>query len=314
MAKLPKRDRRHVIGEKAVRAVMRTLPAEWIVREQGGDYGIDIEIELASTEVTGRLLKGQVKGHEGLAWTADKTNLQQVKASTLEYWNQLPLPVVVFLVDVDNETVYWSPGTGASVEPTGVRVLKSSRLPKTTDDLVRFVIDWIDHRTMRQAIYDLPLLVSRLEMARKQVGCDLFMAVDEEDFYNLAALYEQVGLIRRALALRFEMLPWGLWLARARRIFGDSYDLYWGIFDEVVAYLEPIATEAISKAKAQLKSEEPSPANAAAKALAHDHGWRWRFESEFDAEGEEFWTTVERVLSDLGALKLQVKDAKRPKS
>jgi len=113
---LPIRDPRHVTAEQAIAALRRALPKEWILRDQGTDYGIDVEIELAGRQVVGRIFKGQVKGHDHLSWAKDGTILQAVKTSTLAYWRQMPVPVVLFCVDVRADELYWSPGTGPTVE------------------------------------------------------------------------------------------------------------------------------------------------------------------------------------------------------
>ena len=69
---LPKRPSQHVTSEQAVSLLKAVLPREWIVREQpAGDYGIDVEIELAANTVSGLIFKGQVKGHQEVKWKSD---------------------------------------------------------------------------------------------------------------------------------------------------------------------------------------------------------------------------------------------------
>jgi len=148
-------------------------------------------------------------------------------------------------------------------------------------------------------------------VCRERVGCDYFLPLQDDELHDISALYEQVVVIRRALGLSFaDMFPWAMWLARARRIFGDAYDMYWGVHDEVIAYLGPFADEAIERAKERLKKEPATPENAAAKTLAEGNRIMWRFKTELDGEDETFWEPVEKALAQRGPLRLEAAKAR----
>ena len=76
------------------------------------DYGIDFELELVSDEqVTGRVIKIQVKSAELLKQRSDKSvSIGGIKQTTLTYWCELGLHtnVIAYAVDLSTETIYVS--------------------------------------------------------------------------------------------------------------------------------------------------------------------------------------------------------------
>ena len=163
---LPKRAQEHVVADEAVKLVKSVIPKEWIIRDQPvSDYGIDLEIELAGSVVTGRIFKGRVKGHRAVGWTADGIFLQPVMRRTQNYWQQFSVPIVLFVVDVSRGEVYWArtqdPGRPGGM--SGVRVHRSDALPLTISGLTWYVVNWIDRQAARQALYSVALLSQRLE-------------------------------------------------------------------------------------------------------------------------------------------------------
>jgi len=280
--------------------VQNSLPQEWVVRiePQETDYGIDMEIELADLEVSGRLFKVQVRGHANVPWTAAGTFLQPVREETLNYWRAIPLPVVMMVPDHSAGLVYWAPAKPA--EATGVRIEQKHSLPADADSLSDYIINWIDRRSSRALKYGLPFFETAWRRVLESVGFDFFMAMDYEAFTLLDYVYRQTQLVREALGLSSNFLPWSLWIARARVTFGDDEDMYWGTADEIVAYLIPFVEEALCKGREELLREEPSPENAAAQYWAEDYGVRWVTPTQFDSLSSAEWDQVDKLLTRLG--------------
>ncbi len=110
MAALPSRPVAHVTGEQGVLIVKAALPPAWICREKTLDYGIDLEIEIVTKELTGLIFFAQVKGHENVkADQQNRVTQSGIKMSTYHYWKRMPVPVVLFAIDTTNRVVYWSP-------------------------------------------------------------------------------------------------------------------------------------------------------------------------------------------------------------
>ena len=113
--KLPKRPETHVTEAESWRLLQSTAPKEWIVREvTERDYGIDAYIELASKDghITGQLMSVQLKGVKGLGWKDSKgirsARSPQIKTTTANYWLLLPVPVFLFVADLEKGDVYYA--------------------------------------------------------------------------------------------------------------------------------------------------------------------------------------------------------------
>lgn len=109
------------VDERALSILRYRTPREFVFREQGRDFGIDCELEefargdrsnVRSSEATGRIFKAQVKGCESSDkyFVRDGTQLSKsFEIDELEYWyERMRIPVILFIVDVGNEEIYWT--------------------------------------------------------------------------------------------------------------------------------------------------------------------------------------------------------------
>lgn len=305
---LPKRPTSHRRGDRAVALARLALPEPWIVREQGADYGIDLEVELASDEVTGRLFKCQVKGHKRIAWTASGTHLERVKPSTAQYWQVLRVPVVLLLVDLERETVYWAEADSRETSAnSNVLVSREKLLPRSSHELERHVIDWIDNDIYRRVVWGVPLLAKRLKGRLEACGYDSFLPLSSEEIEETRDVYESLALLARAVGLNSaSMIPWSLWTARSRKLWGDIEDLCWGTHDEIAHYIKAIYERALPKVIEILDTQSPTPENAAAKSFVSQQGDRtgvtYRCNVDLEAINDEMWKNMEKELCRAGAL------------
>lgn len=104
----PIRGEPHVIEDTSLRILREQLPQRWIVRPNDADYGLDGEIEIVSTNnvVRGDIFKFQAKGHSTIEFLGNNV-IQRVRVTTINYWLEVPLPVVLFVIDVGQGIVYW---------------------------------------------------------------------------------------------------------------------------------------------------------------------------------------------------------------
>jgi|GEM_PF-1673498 len=101
------------IGRRAGRVFEFHLPDGWIFRSQEDqeDYGLDGEIELttANDQATGFIFKAQIKGQQKVTFI-DGGNFVSFSLSLARlqyYMSQLEIVVMLFVVDISNENVYW---------------------------------------------------------------------------------------------------------------------------------------------------------------------------------------------------------------
>jgi hypothetical protein len=120
----------------------------WIFRQQlEADVGVDGHIEIVGTAtdpraMSGRLLGVQIKaGASAFARGDESAWLVPLRRSTVNYWYELAVPVLVILVSLESENCYWThvssappPGTSKHVR---IRVLRSNRLSSRACDALR---------------------------------------------------------------------------------------------------------------------------------------------------------------------------------
>ncbi len=104
----PIRDDTHTIEHDSLVILQNQLLRGWIIRSPGEDYGIDGEIEIISKNglVKGDIFKFQIKGHRKVK-PKGQYIIQQVKVSTINYWLEISLPIILFVVNINQSVVYW---------------------------------------------------------------------------------------------------------------------------------------------------------------------------------------------------------------
>lgn len=110
MIELPKRISTSATGDLAVVICEKMIrKIGWLFREiSKNDYGIDAEIEIVDNNlVTGKTIKCQIKGKNKINWDKNYISIS-IKKSTWGYWKSLNLPLIVFLIDIKTEDIYWS--------------------------------------------------------------------------------------------------------------------------------------------------------------------------------------------------------------
>lgn len=102
------------IGESAGRIFKYKAPLNWIIRSQEDqdDHGIDCEIELkdSSGKALGQesVFKVQLKGQEHCTLIENDTKVSfSVSLERLKYYLSFNIPVILVVVDVTTEDIYW---------------------------------------------------------------------------------------------------------------------------------------------------------------------------------------------------------------
>lgn len=301
MTELPKRPTRHAVGERGIAILKLALPSQWILRNQvESDYGIDVEIEIARENVTGILLKAQVRTKTPITWRNDGTFREPFSPGKLKYWRTIGLPVVLFLVDNKSEDVYWAVASGEkpadSSLPNEIIVKKSDSLQQSCNDLISYVLSFTSHFDAKRLLYRIPFFLELYERRKESIGYDCFLPLEPNDYASLYFLYEETMALRNALGLKTEaIVPWPIWLIRSNSIFGDSGELHNGVHDEMMGYLEPLVAEAVKEAKTIIEKEEITLRNIAAKTALAEPSMSYGI-SINQKLPKEFWNAFEMDL------------------
>jgi hypothetical protein len=106
------------IGTEAGRIFEYNLPSNWIFRSQEdqNDFGIDGEIELKDEngKALGKdsVFKVQIKGEENSTYiNEDKVLSFTLKMERLKYYFEFKVPVILVVVEVSSERIFWLPIT-----------------------------------------------------------------------------------------------------------------------------------------------------------------------------------------------------------
>ena len=107
--KLPERNANHIIETQSIKIFKSIIPPQWIIREvTERDYGVDCYVEISQKGlITGKMLAIQLKGTTKDLSNKKSITCSKILPSTINYWNKLPVPVVLVYIDVNNELVYY---------------------------------------------------------------------------------------------------------------------------------------------------------------------------------------------------------------
>jgi hypothetical protein len=131
---LPMRAESHQLEELSVRHFRQCLPRNWIAEKPGGDYGVDLRVDLFDgNRATGLELLVQIKSSAKPAHGGRDIESVRLKRSTYNYLrDKLQVVMLVKFVESENEA-YWlllkdvSPPSTASDTFT-VKIPRTNRL------------------------------------------------------------------------------------------------------------------------------------------------------------------------------------------
>ncbi|AGC76087.1 uncharacterized protein DUF4365 [Nonlabens dokdonensis] len=101
------RSKTHILEEKSVHELRNIFPDQWVIREKGKDYGIDIEVEIfdKKEQPTGLVFWIQLKATDSkLTKTKRSINMPIAKINQLAKYD---LPVAIFRYNSDDNQYYF---------------------------------------------------------------------------------------------------------------------------------------------------------------------------------------------------------------
>lgn len=119
----------HIIEEESEKIFRKKIPKTWIVRKEYPDYGVDYSVEIVNDDiVSGNRFWMQLKGTKKIKFRIKKyripDSLQEelpgkyfhrkyvsypLKTQLLEYALKCSFPLLIGIVDITNENIYWLP-------------------------------------------------------------------------------------------------------------------------------------------------------------------------------------------------------------
>jgi hypothetical protein len=194
------------IGTEAGRIFEYNLPSSWIFRSQEdqNDFGIDAEVELKDSDgkALGKesVFKVQIKGEENSSFIhGGKTLSFTLKMDRLKYYFEFKVPVVLVVVEVSSERIFWLPLTNNDVlrkksfesnanESIQIHMPIQNTIVRKKDELANKIIvavidcwDYLNIKGLKDSVTRYPA-VSPSQLAQKieDIGDVLFKAYHQK--------------------------------------------------------------------------------------------------------------------------------------
>jgi hypothetical protein len=207
------RSQQQQIDDRALGILRYRFPEGFVFREQEKDFGIDCEFEqfqqvrLEDVNLqasTGVIFKAQVKGVKDGSKLELKTKPALSKAfetRDLEYWyEQIKIPVIIFLVDLKTETIYW-------IEFYSSKKLRDDYLGAKRNDQQHVNIHFDKTKTIPETV---DRLLEVVNDARQRIALSLLPSprILEEHLRETPDIEQEIEVIekRRELAYYYRFL------------------------------------------------------------------------------------------------------------
>lgn len=190
------------IGTEAGRVFEYNLPSSWIFRSQEdqNDFGIDGEIELKdkSGRAVGKnsIFKVQIKGEENSNYIKKGKFLSfTLKIERLKYYLEFKVPVILVVVEISSEKIFWLPITNskelrckaielAENESIQIHLPVDNKIVRKRDDLTNKMFDavigcwnYLALKGVKESISRFPTVSpSSLKNTIEEIGDVLFRA------------------------------------------------------------------------------------------------------------------------------------------
>lgn len=104
---MPLRSRSHVIEEESKRAFESIIPSEWVIRPQIPDYGLDLQVQIfSSEEATPFFFYVQLKGTDTIKSDNDNPAFS-FKTERLRHYTKCPFPVMLVRYDTNTRRLFY---------------------------------------------------------------------------------------------------------------------------------------------------------------------------------------------------------------
>jgi hypothetical protein len=251
----PQRIDNHITETASYKTFSLNIPNNWIIRDvTERDYGIDCYVELVNekNQVTGELISIQLKGVNDLEWTQKGTyNFSDVKISTTNYWRNFPTPVMLCVVDIKNEKVYFEPVKSAirksflkyrEQKSFSYKIHKENELKLSC--LQPFLNSYFQEKNIAIAENNIITFISMYGEYRSffdsYYGRDLFLGIEVDRILTLKHIHNNLKFLCGYYNIAWDMEPLSHYFKESQKDFGDDYDLHEHYNDQIIDKLDPL--------------------------------------------------------------------------
>ena len=241
---LPRRAGQHITESISYKIFSNLLPDDWIIRDiTERDYGIDCYIEICSDGfVTGQLVSIQLKGTKSIVINDQKEYAVYygIKPSTMNYWNNLPVPVIFAYVDIENTRCYIL-NVKNYIRKNYTEFLQeklvSLKIPikfELEKDISGLYIQSIylyenDRDRYENIVSNFVISISKnIELMSTHFCRDCFLSLDEyvDDKMRILLLYKDLYYLARKFNIEWSVKSITEMIDEGQQMFGKTYFLY----------------------------------------------------------------------------------------
>lgn len=238
----PQRPDTHIIESESVKILGNVMPKEWVVRDSSkNDYGVDLYVETCvNHSMMGQLFSVQLKGTATPRYNARKTylSLYGLKPSTLNYWYNLPVPVLFVIVDIASKECFYCNIKQYIRENfevflkeclTTVKIPVSQKLDNKTSIgvLTNFYKKEFDRQTLEFHIINFMSSIPRnVELLQNHNGMDAFLSIEGDDEIEIILLVKELMYLASCFGVAWSCDSLEDVIKRGQDHWGKTYLLY----------------------------------------------------------------------------------------
>ncbi|WP_271783340.1 DUF4365 domain-containing protein [Aquimarina algiphila] len=269
--KYPKRAKQHISESASLNLFNLVIPDNWIARElTEKDYGIDCYLEIVNddNDITGELTLIQLKSKlNGVPWTKqDYYTLTGIKISTTNYWDNLAVPVFIFLTDIINRKVFFK-SVDKEIRINYQSYLKQEKfnyqINKSDEFTIQdFKFQYFKEKQRKQFENELVFFLSNLEkysdFQSEHRNRDFHMGIEPEDLIYFESMHRNYSFLCSYMNIPNSISTLSQLKNKSRERFKDGYyELYELDIAECVEDYEK-QTKSITEELIKLINEESS--------------------------------------------------------
>lgn len=271
--KLPKRVPQHISETASFKLFSSKIPNSWIIRDvTERDYGIDCYLELVNEEdeLSGELALIQLKSRKSITWTKkDIYVLSGIDIATSNYWSKFPVPVFIFLADLEAEKVYFK-SVDYVIKRNFSEFIKETKFNypfkksdefEGKDGVFAFKIHYYYEHYRQQFENELLFFLSNLKHIKnfqlEHNNRDYHLGIEDEDLIYFEAMHRNYRFLCVYLNLDNPIPSLRELKSKSREKFGNKhhYELYEHDLTEWVGEFEKLTIVIIKKMKEFLNGE-----------------------------------------------------------
>jgi len=274
----PKRHKTHIKESSSWRLLFQKIPREWIICDvTERDYGIDAYIELVTEEgnVTGDLCLVQLKSSDSVKWRNKNndyiTRFSGIKKSTVNYLNNFPVPVFLFLADLKNNSVYFA-NIKKQIRKQYLRFIDKKQKSMGFDlmqineigtdiGLLLFVASYHREKFFNEFLKSIRELIIHHKKYHEFIidnqNLDCFLGVEEDVLLMLIHIYRTCQFLASYLGIKWDIISLKDAAENDEKKWKDScYVLHQETLEKVLNKMEPMFIDILKRTKKIVKEQK----------------------------------------------------------